>query len=308
VPWRDRHPTAPVERREGIIHHAARSIVSTSIHCQQCGYDLKGLAAATRCPECGLEVLETLTQLVDPEASRLPRLRDPRGTAIGLLGLACTHLVVCVIIVLPRVLPLVQPNRRSVIADLEAIVHPRIVASAIAGLGLIWLWYLARGPADEPSTGARQSVRLMLAGQVGWALTAWLPALVEPIAPGDRVIPAMLESVAVPFAIMSLVGLRGVLDIVGHRSRAYRTAQGGKQGVSSLIAALASGAVANFLNGLAVHYRLEWLELVTNLLFAASTLLLVIGLGYLVVNCIWINRSLRRPPPRLDEILAPVEG
>jgi len=35
------------------------------------------------------------------------------------------------------------------------------------------------------------------------------------------------------------------------------------------------------------------------------TLMVVIGLLYLVVNAWWIRRSLRCPPPRLEEILGP---
>ena len=34
-----------------------------------------------------------------------------------------------------------------------------------------------------------------------------------------------------------------------------------------------------------------------------STLMLLIGLTYLVVNVSWIRRSLHRPPPELSEIL-----
>ncbi len=38
-----------------------------------------------------------------------------------------------------------------------------------------------------------------------------------------------------------------------------------------------------------------------------SAFMLLIGLFYLVVNAWWIRRSLRRPPPSLDQILGPVE-
>jgi hypothetical protein len=36
-----------------------------------------------------------------------------------------------------------------------------------------------------------------------------------------------------------------------------------------------------------------------------TTLMLLIGMLYLVVNTWWIRRSLRKPPPPLDELLLP---
>ncbi len=49
------------------------------------------------------------------------------------------------------------------------------------------------------------------------------------------------------------------------------------------------------------------IEILAGLFFGAiSTLMVVIGLFYLVVNAWWIRRSLRCPPPRLDELIGSI--
>ena len=45
--------------------------------------------------------------------------------------------------------------------------------------------------------------------------------------------------------------------------------------------------------------------MLSNVVLWMSTLMVVIGLGYLVLNAWWIRRTLCRPPPPLDELLMP---
>ena len=55
----------------------AHATVSASLHCRHCGYDLRGLDASGRCPECGFDVWSSVVHTVDPTSSRLPSLRNP---------------------------------------------------------------------------------------------------------------------------------------------------------------------------------------------------------------------------------------
>lgn len=287
----------------GPIATPSRSIVITSVHCRRCGYDLKGLPSSGRCSECGLEVIETITHLVDPEASRLPRLRDPRGVGTGLLGVAMTYLLVASIVLLPRAVPALMELGGAQLPTLDWPIPPRVVASAVGLVGLWWLHLLLRSPAEAPVEDARRSTRWLIWGQVGWSLGVLAPMLGAWAGVHQRLPAALLETVPVPFAIAALIGLRGLLQIVGLRSRAYRNAQGGRQSIDALIGAVLTGTLGNVASAVGTWRGWVWLEIVGQTIFAVSAALLLLGLLYLIVNCWWIRSSLRKPPPRLDELL-----
>jgi len=274
------------------------------VHCRQCGYDLKGLPVSSRCPECGLDALETITHLVDPEASRLPRLRDPAAVGAGLLGLSATYFLMAALVLLPRALPTVLAALGLEGRSPAWVVPPRAVAAAVGLLGLWWLHLLVRSPAEEPADPARRATRWMWRGQIGWSLAVLSPLLGEWGGLRERVLLAPLEVASVPFAIATLVGLRGILQLVGLRSRAYRNAKGGRQSIDALVGAILAGAAGNLGSAIGLWQEWPWLETVGQTLFGASAGLLLLGLLYLVVNCWWIRSSLRKPPPRLEELVS----
>lgn len=279
------------------------------MHCRRCGYDLKGLAASGRCPECGLTVRETLTQIVDPAASTLPRLRDPQGTGTGLFGLAATHLVAACLIVLPHAAPAldnVLGLKWTMAGRLP--LPPRVLAGLVALTAFVWLHLLARAPAEEPSASARRTLRWMVLGQLWWAATVGVPALVEHLGHTQRELIAPLEALSVPGAVAAFMGLRGLLMIIGLRSRAYRTARGGRQSIDALVAAIVAGAAGNLINAAGVWKENDLIAAIGATIFGASVLLLLLGLVYLLVNCWWIRAALRRPPPKLGELLRTTGG
>ncbi|MFO0872780.1 MAG: hypothetical protein U0575_02250 [Phycisphaerales bacterium] len=308
TPLRGRHSAAPTPTGStDPIVNLTRSNVSTSVHCRQCGYDLKGLAATGRCPECGLAIVETLTQLVDPAASRLPRLRDPRGTGTGLVGLAATHLVAATLVIVPRAAGGIELVFGRAASPLRWLPLPPRALAAIVGLSaLFWLYLIARAPAEEPTREARRHVRWMVRGQLWWSLTVALPVLAARLGVTERALVAPLEAFSVPGAVAAFMGLRGLLKIIGLRSRAYRTARGGRQSIDALVGAIVAGATGNLVNAFGIWKSVPWLEAVGATIFGASTLLLLLGLVYLLVNCWWIRSSLRKPPPTWDELLTPV--
>ena len=123
----------------------------TSARCRRCGYDLHGLPTSGQCPECGLAVGETLDLLLDPAASRLPTLNDPRGVGDGLLGLAVTTLLAALVLALPGGVRLI--SALGLDPHLPVRIEPgdaALLASAIGLTGMWWARLIARGPAERP--------------------------------------------------------------------------------------------------------------------------------------------------------------
>lgn len=286
-----------------IVQSDVQTIVLVSVHCRQCGYDLRGLSTSSQCPECGLEVSQTLLHLVDPAASRLPKLSDPRGTGDGLLGLAITILIVALLLAVPGAARLftalgIDPALLVRLGPGQA----SLLASAISLTAMWWAWILARGPAEAPHAAAHRDLRRLFFGLGAWSLVLAGCGLGMLESPGP-IVEVELMVIPLPFAIVSLMGLRGVLELVGLRSRAYRTARSGRQSVDGLVAALLAGAVGMVIRLVGFRMGAGWVEVVGHAITLASTLLLLIGLVYLVVNCWWIRSSLRSPPPTMDELV-----
>jgi predicted small integral membrane protein len=108
------------------------------------------------------------------------------------------------------------------------------------------------------------------------------------------------------FMFIAMIGLQGVLRVIGRRSRQYRTARGSLQNVHALMAVLVFIGLGILLE----HAPTAWSDggMWSNLgrtVTAISYVMLVVGLGYLFVNTLWIRRALRQQPPTLDELLLP---
>jgi len=250
-----------------------------------------------------LEVGETITHLLDPEASRLPRLRDPKGVGDGLLGVSVTYLLLASLVLLPSALPTLLALSGAQGGVPWWPVSPWLLSSVIGFLGLWWLHLLVRSPAEAPAEAARSGTRWILAGQIGWSIAVLAPLLGERQGVEGELRTALLETIRVPFAAAALIGLRRLLGIVGLRSRAYRNAKGGRQSIDALIGAMLAGAVGRLASASGATLDLVWLETIGQTLFGASAALLLLGLVYLLVNCWWIRSALRKPPPTLDELL-----
>lgn len=280
----------------------ARHVVAVEVHCRRCGYNLYGLWADGACPECGLETWETILHTVDPAASRLPRLENPRAVGDALLWLMIWVLLAAVVLAgRPLALwvdALDRSGRRHWSAWAPAELGFLVLAAALGGLLAVWRLAPPRG------TGFPRDLRLLAAGLVGGAvLSAAATALELGVGLGPAVIILRLAA-SVP-AIVGLLGLHGVLRTIGFRSRAYRTARGGRQSIQAMIAAIAGLVAGEILTLAAGAARLGSMATLGTLVGSASTLMLLIGLAYLVVNAWWIRSSLRRPPPAITEVLRP---
>lgn len=277
--------------------------VAAHLHCRRCGYDLVGLDARSHCPECGLDIWETVTHTVDPTLNRLPRLLKPRqlGNSVALL----TGSTAAAVLLQsgPAFFRLLADAGFMPVATIGfvpewiALLSPVAVAAGFAAtVGMA-------GSFDgEPSRVVRRDLRFLIIGLVSWGLTSAMHALLFLVnADAWQLVASRIA--AVPCAIVGLWGLRGMLRVIGERSRAYRRAQGARQSSEALIAALVTRALGYLLLLVADwHGRLPSLATFGEVVIWASTLLLSIGLVYLVGNGWIIRRSLVKPPPDLRDI------
>jgi hypothetical protein len=257
------------------------------------------------CPECGLEIWETILHTVDPAASRLPRLHNPAAVGNALLWLVIS-MVIGALLMVARPIALGIDGLDKTNLRHTAAWTPEFLPFAAGLFGLVGLWSvwrLAPPRREEPTGAVWRDVRRLAAGLLLWVVlvtvVGWMQMSGSQWWLGDL---AWL-AVAVA-AIVGLSGLRGVLETIGLRSRLYRTARGGRQGTQALVAAILGTAAGHGLHLLTAAKGLPgyWYTLGT-VIVSVSTLMLVIGLVYLLVNAWWIRRALRRPPPRWDEVL-----
>ncbi len=284
----------------------AGAVVCSPLHCRGCGYNLFGLSAEGRCPECGLEIWETVLHTVDPAASRLPKLRNPRAVGNGLFWLTLSLFVAALILVARPVARRLDTLDPTGLRDISAWTQPYLALFAgvvvLAGLRAVGSFAPPKG---QPLYGSiRRDIRLLVAGMIVWVLLISIQVGLE-----YKAVPAWGLSLArigaVFGAMVGLFGLDGILRAIGQRSREFRTARGGRQGVLAMIGALAGVVFGEAMGmGLAISSRAGGgLATMGMVVTSISTLMLLIGLAYLVVNGWWIRRALCRPPPALDEIL-----
>jgi hypothetical protein len=286
---------------------AARGAVASPVHCRQCGYNLFGLQARGACPECGLEIWETIVHTVDPAASRLPRLHNPAAVGNALLWLIICIAVGALLLVARPIATGIDELDESGLRKLSAWTPAYLPLAAgifaLAGLGLVWRLAPPRG--KEPSGAVWRDVWLLGVGLLLWAIVVPLVAWADmPAAPWWLMDAAWLSLAAA--AVIGLYGLRGVLETIGLRSRLYRKARAGRQGIQGLVAAILGNAAGHAIHLVAAMAGgLRHLETLGTAIVIISTLMLVIGLVYLAVNAWWIRHALRCPPPPLGEIVRP---
>lgn len=294
---------------------ARRATVAMSLVCRGCGYNLRGLPLDHACPECGLAVVETVRATVDPEASRLPALADARGVGDGLFWLMKV-LLIGALLVTSRPMALFLDRMIEAPDGIFVRWTPPFMY-LLAGVVFLSGWWSVRRfrtlhETFDGGVGARY-MRMMWLGLALTGLTALTTWVLEWFLPGHllasdanahppgRTVARFSYCLGVG---LTFGGVQQVLAAIGARSRAYRTSQGGRQSIHAMLAALIVIVMGEIIRLLSDFAEYEFGELVGGLLVVSSSLMLVIGLAYLVLNAWWIRRDLRRPPPRWSEVVA----
>lgn len=286
-------------------------MVAESVHCRGCGYDLRGLSVRGNCPECGLSIWSSVLHTVDPAASRLPSLRNPMAVGNSLVLLTTCMLLGALLLIMPRVVELLGtwwPQTQSWSRWIPQ--FDWRYASCLSAAGLWAVWNLAPPRNVEPTGAVRTDLYRIALGLVGWLgfSSAWV-AVVDDY--GTELAAQQhlaFHMAAMVFAAIGLIGLRGVFRVIGQRSREYRRSRGGRQSLELIILALIAGFLAALLEYLTrfASFPGEWrggTRMLSTLVLWAAHFMVVVGLGYLVVNAWWIRQALRKPPPPLSRVL-----
>jgi hypothetical protein len=284
------------------------------MHCRNCGYDLRGLDACGRCPECGLDVWASVVHSVDPASSRLPSLRNPVAVGNSLLVLTACMFIGALLVVLPTVSATIEDAQPAAGARGWWTRLPSMDwrFAAMLLLAVAWgVWTLAPPRGSEPHGPVWDDIWRLGVGYAGWLACATMFANIsDPLALSDRQPRLVLALAGGAFALIGLFGLRGVFSIIGQRSREYRRMQGGRQSVELIMVAV-GGVMMGTLIAHAARFGLapqSWnfgVRTMGRAVQAMSMFMLLIGLAYLVVNAWAIRGAIRKPPPALDEVLLP---
>ena len=175
-------------------------------------------------------------------------------------------------------------------------------AGLISLLNLIPMMQMCR---QSVLIGCRTGIVLTFFGLCLWSVSMVLIAMILLNPSSNSSEFTMLFDTCLPVVSGGLVfsGFRRLVPRLGQRSRAFRQAQGSRQRMNDLLAALVVIIVGRTL--LVVSPPDSNLSLLGMIVMVTSLSLVVIGLGYLLRNTIWIRNALTSPPPALPDLLRP---
>lgn len=283
------------------------AVVRTELACRGCRYNLYALAADGKCPECGMDISQTVIHAIDPAASNLPKISNPNAVGNGLLWLLIS-LVIATLLLIARPIALrLDALDKTGLQDFCAFTptYLPIAAGLAVLLGIIAAVRFIPKKDNEHNGTIRRDIRVLITGMIGLSVFCIVSSWLQYMHLTNWILNLGYIALMV-CAIVILYGLKGILRAVGQRSREYRTARGGRQGIRAMIgamfAAIAGQLVQMVVTQLGSFPRIEAMATVITYM---SVLMLVIGLGYLVVNGWWIRKALCKPPPKLRTILCP---
>ena len=281
----------------------AREVLAVELKCRHCGYDLRTLAVGGKCPECGLEIWQTIIREFDPELSHVPRLSSPRGVGNGIALLLLIVIAVVSLLMAPAIVEqlklwqLLGPNRLQLLAT--PLVPFVIALLCISGQVPILMLHATK-LREAPRTGGR-SVFYLRTGMIVCALINLMQANYF----SEPTLIDLQRIIILASGVMFFWGLRGVLAMIGEHSRSYRHARGGRQGLGALIAALGGIALGSLLQTWAGALAPRGGDLATigTVITWISSAMLYLGLVYLFMNSCWIRKAIIRPSRTLEELL-----
>lgn len=283
------------------------AVVRLELACRGCRYNLYGLSADGKCPECGMDVSQTVIHTIDPAASKLPKISNPSAVGNGLLWLLISLAIAALLLVARPIALRLDALDKTGAQDYAAFatMYLPTIACVVILLGLFAAVLFIPKKGNEHDGTIRRDIRVLITGMIGLSVFCIVSSGLELI-PVTSWIKSLSHIALMVCAIVILFGLKGILRAVGQRSREYRTARGGRQGIRAMIGAMFA-AIAGEIARIAVvelgsFPRIEAIAIVITYM---SVLMLVIGLGYLVVNGWWIRQALCQPPPKLRTILSP---
>jgi hypothetical protein len=279
--------------------------VALHMPCARCGYELRELIADGDCPECGEPIRLTIIEVVDPTSRRLVPIQNPKAVGNSIIGVVFFFFFAAILAVLAFL------SRAPESLPIPDFIHlfPTsgfVWLSAIAGLAsLLNLIPMIRMCRQSVLIGCRAGIVFTFFGLCLWSLSMALIAIFLLDNPSHSSAVTMLFDTCLPVVASGLVfsGFRRLVPRLGQRSRAFRQAQGSRQRMNDLLAALVVIIVGRTL--IVVSTTDSNLSLLGLIVMVMSLSLVVIGLGYLLRNTAWIRNALISPAPALLDLLRP---
>ena len=289
-----------------------RAVVAQSLLCQRCGYNLRGVRIDRDCPECGFAVITSVEDAIDPEASRLPDLRDPAAVGRSLTCLTLSILITAILLIVPTFLEAMREAALSMTIRADPRVVGTLFAMAAIAAGItIFCSRRLRPPRDAADEHhVRLHIRMTYYGLLMIIIIATMQSLlafdiIQPVGGGD---PSQLERRFLRIgiivgSIVTLLGTGNLVREIGQRSRTYRQSEVGVQRIQAMNVALVFMIIGTLLPLLPTLRRVGWVGTSSAFVVAACALMVLIGLGYLVMNARWIRNAILAPPRRFRELV-----
>ena len=278
--------------------------VALSMPCARCGYELRELQADGDCPECGEPIRLTIIEVVDPTSRRLRPIHNPKvvGNAIsGVVFFFFLSAITAVIAILshaPSSLPIPEFVQNF---NTKALVWSSAFTSLVA---IVCLLPIAKMCQTSVLLGCRKGIVLTFFGLWLWTIVMVVISFVLLRANPNSSVLTMLLDTCLPVVSAGIIftGFKNLVPRLGQRSRAFRQAQGSRQRMNDLLAALVVVIIGRTL--LVVSAPDSNMSLLGLIVLLMSMSLILIGLGYLLRNTIWIRNALITPPPALNDLLS----
>ncbi|MSR19025.1 MAG: hypothetical protein EXS00_07670 [Phycisphaerales bacterium] len=272
--------------------------IAFDLHCIKCKYDLRGLDALARCPECGTHVMNSAVATIDPSARKFVLLKNPARDGLSLVIANGSLLIALVAATLPVVIRAVMPGTQPTEPFLDALAASIAGGAILTGFAAALSFHFQDDQLLHRELGRYRPMlvwgMLLVLLAIGLLLTIELrqrPFL------GLDMVGAKLVCAAVALSGATLGGfaLRRAFAVLGRRSRDFRRAHQSRQSIEVLFissaALVASATAAAILNKLPPIQYEDLAELAT-LLALVLLLAVICGLVYTTLNAWWIARSL----------------
>jgi hypothetical protein len=298
----------PISTISPITSQLKDMVINSQLPCTRCGYDLKSLFADGNCPECGEPIRLTIIDSVDPAARRLPPISNPVATGNALVGVS----VFLFFSIIFAVTVLVSNASDSLpIPKFFRTVDGPVwicISSAMSFLAFACLFPIIRICRSGINHGCRLGVALTGFGLLSFAI---LMAASRWILLGGQdhggVITLLFDTILPVISLgVAFSGLRRLVPRLGQRSREFRLAQGSRQRMNDLLAALGFVVIGRV--GISISPDGSSIATFSMIIMVLSTTLILVGLLYLIRNTMWIRSALCTPPPSLQQLLKTKEN
>jgi hypothetical protein len=282
----------------------SRACVTANLPCSRCRYDLQGQSIESRCPECGLPVETSLHASIDLETIRGEGLPGPRRIAIATIALPLTASTWAIGSTTLWGIMITAPSSTTTGPSSFTPLLLNLIAAMFA-VGCVIVVAMAQR-AWRPFLD-RLRISLLYASCVVLAASPLFffgtEHSIPSLSPGWWLLVAMIRTAAL---VAMTLATTHVLARIGRRGLAYRSAGMAIQGTNPLLIGLG----VEFLTlGLLAMLRIDptapsSLASMLMMLGLASSLLISLGMVYLLFNAIWGTLPLFRRLHRYSDLVA----